>query len=60
MKCPVCKKRFTPKKKDLYLVQEISFTRNKIYHECMDCPRCGCQIKLNIRVNNEKERAKES
>ena len=60
MKCPVCKKRFTPYKKNVYLVQTISFTTNKMYHECTDCPRCGCQIKLNERISDKKEEAEKS
>lgn len=51
MKCKICGKRF-------------KLTKDRLYHvpklfgqciECTDCPRCGCQIMLNIREGTPRK-----
>ena len=54
-KCAVCGYRFTPKKEDIYTAEEPrSFTeclsKAPARFSAADCPRCGCQIALAIRV----------
>lgn len=55
MKCKICNKRFRPTSKMRYLATEniaplsALTTARKIY-ECFDCPRCGCQNSVNIRM----------
>lgn len=63
LKCKICGKRFLPSK--TYLVQEkftglaaLSATE-KIY-DAADCPRCGCQHLLGIRIPTLKERKTEN
>lgn len=59
MKCSVCGKRFRPKKDMMYQVRAISFI-GVMYHECVDCPRCGCQHKVNSRWVNEPKGGKKN
>lgn len=65
LKCKVCGKRFLPHKETTYLVQEelsglaaLSAT-NRVY-DAADCPRCGSQLLLGIRVPLYKERNTEN
>ena len=55
IKCKVCQTRFTPKKEAMYLTTEKvgplpALTTPSRTFECFDCPRCGCQIAVNIRM----------
>lgn len=59
MKCKVCGKKFKPKKENKYLAQEAigvttMFRHIKTY-ECFDCPVCGCQNFVNIRMDAVEE-----
>lgn len=54
-KCGVCGCRFTPEKEHVYTAQEPRsmgecFSKAPTYFSAIDCPRCGCQIPLAIRV----------
>lgn len=53
MHCKICGKRFTLRKKRVYLVMGPSefLTSSKLrsIFEATDCPRCGCQMVLNKR-----------
>ena len=53
--CKVCGKRFTPKKDDIYTAEEprsVSecLTKAPVRFSAIDCPRCGIQIPLAIRI----------
>ena len=55
MKCKVCGMRFTPNAEKRYLATErlaplASLTTAAKVYECFDCPRCGCQNFVNIRM----------
>lgn len=55
MKCKVCGKRFKPTSEMKYLAAEAIapfsvFTTVAKTWECFDCPRCGCQNFVNIRI----------
>ena len=55
MKCKACKKRFTPTIENHYIgekrEQAAILTPVKItYLDCVDCPHCGTQHRLGIRV----------
>ena len=63
-KCSVCGKRFMPDKEFVYLASEgvsvvDAFTRVKRVYDATDCPRCGCQQLLKIRVPKIEERKNE-
>ena len=54
-KCGVCGYRFTPKKEEVYTAEEPRsmtecLTKPPVRFSAIDCPRCGCQIALAIRV----------
>lgn len=54
-KCDVCGKRFIPRKEAVYQATEkLSvtevLTRVPKMVDATDCPRCGCQILLKIRM----------
>ena len=65
-KCKVCGQKFKLKKENRYTVD----TSNKLFSgiigtpiiisECFDCPYCGCQNKVNSRVNGITQRGDES
>ena len=61
IKCSVCGKRFLPKKEDVYqTVESLSLTQAltstpKTY-DVIDCPKCGCQELLGIRMPKAAER----
>ena len=53
--CGVCGYRVTPKKEEIYVAEEPrgimeTLTKPPTQFNAMDCPRCGCQIQLAIRV----------
>jgi hypothetical protein len=54
VKCKICKHRFSLSKEMLYVAQEIAcgvniFTPATKMFDAVDCPKCGCQLLLNIR-----------
>lgn len=54
-KCGVCGYRFTPKKEEVYTEEEPRsmaecLTKPPVRFSAIDCPRCGCQIAIAIRV----------
>ena len=63
MKCTICGKRFSVKKKFVYKVvssknQELPFLC-KVIFDAMDCPKCGCQYLLKERILSEDKKALE-
>lgn len=55
IKCKVCETRFSPEKEALYLATEktgvlTALTTPAKAFECFDCPQCGCQNAVNIRM----------
>lgn len=51
----MCGYRFTPKKEEIYTAEEPrafveALTTPPTRFSATDCPRCGCQIPLAIRV----------
>lgn len=53
--CGVCGYRITPKKEEIYIAEEPRgftecLTKPPTRFNAIDCPRCGCQIALAIRV----------
>ena len=55
VKCKVCRTRFIPGKRAMYLASEKvgplpALTTAARTYECFDCPRCGCQIAVNVRM----------
>ena len=53
--CGVCGYRVTPTKEEIYVAEEPrgfmdALTKPPMRFSAMDCPRCGCQIPLAIRV----------
>lgn len=55
MICKVCKRYFRPKAENKYNVmvtptpiEALGGKRGHVY-ECFDCPKCGCQLVVNIR-----------
>lgn len=53
--CSVCGYRFTPKKEEIYTAEEPrafveALTTPPTRFSATDCPRCGCQIPLAVRV----------
>lgn len=61
--CKVCGNRFEVDKDSVYLVTERlglsgALSQAPKLYEAIDCPRCGCQKLLNIRMarlNGEQE-----
>lgn len=54
-KCGVCGYRFAPQKEEIYTAEEPRsiaecFSKPPTRFSAVDCPRCGCQIALAIRV----------
>ncbi len=52
--CGVCGYRVTPKKEEIYVVEEPrgvmeALTQPPKRYNAMDCPYCGCQIVMNRR-----------
>lgn len=59
LRCKVCGARFNISKEDRYIAQERltgfeSITKAPKDFECFDCPECGCQNIVSIRIP-EKE-----
>ena len=59
MICKVCKRYYTAKKENRYIVliqktlsDSIVYREQEIL-ECFDCPKCGCQNIVNIREAKE-------
>lgn len=55
IKCKVCGTRFAMSKESLYLATEktavlAALTTPAKAFECFDCPKCGCQNAVNIRM----------
>lgn len=55
IRCNVCKKKFEPKKENMYFAHEPqsmaeSLTKIPYIYECFDCPTCGHQIKVSVRM----------
>lgn len=54
-KCTVCRKRFVLNKENVYQASEtLPFTKAlseiaRVY-DVTDCPKCGCQVLLKIRM----------
>jgi len=53
--CGVCGYRVTPTKEEIYIAEEPRgftecLTKPPTRFNVIDCPRCGCQIALAIRV----------
>lgn len=53
--CGVCGYRVTPTKEEIYIAEEPRgftecLTKPTTRFNAIDCPRCGCQIALAIRV----------
>ena len=59
MKCDVCKKRFPIDKCNVYRVTEaqsisqVFTTPSKVFN-AVDCPTCGCQHLLKVRLPEMK------
>ena len=61
MKCKVCGKRFNPDKNNVYKVHETlgiteALTKHPKTFDATDCPRCGCQHLLSIRLPQTLEK----
>jgi predicted nucleic-acid-binding Zn-ribbon protein len=55
IKCKVCGTRFAGTKEALYLATEktaflTALTTPVKAFECFDCPKCGCQNAVNVRM----------
>ena len=55
MKCKVCGKRFTPTVERVYQASEevtifSALTTAPRVYDVMDCPQCGCQQLLKVRM----------
>ena len=57
MKCGVCGKYFIPKKENVYLVAEKKMfsTQQVETYDAIDCPRCGCQKVLKLRMDKVEQ-----
>lgn len=58
-KCIVCGKRFMPQMENVYrVIDQVPplkvITDVSHVYDAIDCPRCGCQVKLNIRLPGER------
>jgi DNA-directed RNA polymerase subunit RPC12/RpoP len=63
-KCSVCGKRFSLAKEAVYQITDpisplTALTKGNQAYDAIDCPRCGCQHKLAIRLPNFEERENE-
>lgn len=55
MKCKVCGKRFVLDSRLVYQVSDSisvvqALTAPQKTYDATDCPRCGCQLVLNVRM----------
>lgn len=60
MKCKICGKRFKLQKENRYIAEESlgvfqQISNSPTTYECFDCPYCGCQNRVNIFINIQKE-----
>lgn len=62
-KCRICGTRFLPDKDALYLATErvaplsaLVSSAAKTF-ECVDCPKCGCQNAVNVRISADVDPA---
>lgn len=60
MKCKVCGKRFKLQIENKYIATESVSPLSALAspaksYECFDCPSCGCQNFVNIRMNRLKQ-----
>ena len=62
MKCNACGNEFEPEKEKRYTAKSINFiTKEESFWDCFDCPKCGCQLIVNKRmevVEDGKEQSK--
>ena len=63
IRCKVCRTPFIPQKDALYLSAEkpaplsaLVSPPSRIY-ECFDCPKCGCQTAVNVRITPVEQEA---
>ena len=63
MKCTICGKRFSVKKKYVYKLvinqNEMFKFNGDVIFDAMDCPKCGCQHLLKERKLPKYEKALE-
>jgi len=64
IKCKVCRTRFAGSKDTMYLATEktavlSALTTPTKAFECFDCPKCGCQNAVNVRLAAVTESDKE-
>ena len=57
-RCNVCGKWFAPKREKIYLVK--NYNRGGLLTDAIDCPRCGCQKLLAVRITRVVERDNEN
>lgn len=60
LRCKVCGARFTPTADRRYtaikdtsgtgLIAALGSSETPTYYDAFDCPACGCQIRLDIRL----------
>lgn len=55
IRCKVCNTRFMAAKEAMYLATEknavlTALTNPAKAFECFDCPKCGCQNAVNVRM----------
>ena len=55
MKCKVCGARFALSKDTLYQVEQVvsvtqMLTASAQIYDAVDCPKCGCQLTLGVRL----------
>lgn len=57
--CPVCGNKIVPHAENTYVVEvphpPICLTFTPEWFDAIDCPMCGCQIKLAPRLPRAKE-----
>ncbi len=58
MKCKICGRRFRLEKQKKYLAsEEVAFfdifKKPIKTYECFDCPHCGCQHFVNVRLPDD-------
>ena len=61
MKCKVCGNEFEPEKEKRYTARAFNIITKEDFYDCFDCPKCGCQLIANKRmevVEDGKEQSK--
>lgn len=61
IKCEICRNKFEPKKEEMYFAHEKmsmteAITKKPYIYECFDCPECGHQIIVSIRLESTEEK----